>query len=105
MTTTSERRQRILQILMERGNVQVSDLSPSFNVSTVTIRNDLSFFEDQGLVTRTYGGAYLKGPATQESGARAFIASFRRTGSMQSSPIGICPQNIARHSNGSMSRS
>jgi DeoR family transcriptional regulator of aga operon len=53
MTATSQRRQRILQLLLEHGNVQVSELSPSFNVSTVTIRNDLSFFEEQGLVTRT----------------------------------------------------
>jgi DeoR family transcriptional regulator, aga operon transcriptional repressor len=69
MTTTSQRRQRILQMLMEQGSVQVSELSPSFNVSTVTIRNDLGFFEEQGLVTRTYGGAYLKSPAAQESGS------------------------------------
>jgi DeoR family transcriptional regulator, aga operon transcriptional repressor len=66
MTTTSQRRQRILQLLMEHGSVQVSELSPSFNVSTVTIRNDLGFFEEQGLVTRTYGGAYLKSAEAHE---------------------------------------
>ncbi|MEJ6006229.1 DeoR family transcriptional regulator [Paucibacter sp. AS339] len=62
MTTrnTGKRREQILQLLMEKGSVQVSDLAPLLGVSSVTIRTDLSAFEEQGLVTRSYGGATLK---------------------------------------------
>ncbi|MCV2351495.1 transcriptional repressor AgaR [Paucibacter sp. Y2R2-4] len=57
---TGKRREQILHLLMEHGNVQVSDLAPMLGVSAVTIRTDLSAFEEQGLVTRSYGGATLK---------------------------------------------
>ena len=60
MSKTSHRREKILQLLLEQQSVQVIELAEQFAVSTVTIRNDLSFFEGQGLVTRTYGGAYLQ---------------------------------------------
>lgn len=59
MKTTSERREQILSMLREHGSVQGVELAEKFNVSTVTIRNDLGFFEKQNIVTRTYGGAYL----------------------------------------------
>lgn len=57
--TTSERREKIISLLKNQGAVQVSDLSALFQVSTVTIRNDLAFMEKIGLATRTYGGALL----------------------------------------------
>jgi len=81
MITTSQRRQRILQLLMDQGNVQVSELSPMFAVSTVTIRNDLSFFEEQGLVTRTYGGAYLRGAVVRDRIAAPMLAA--RVGNLE----------------------
>lgn len=40
--------------------MRVDELSEEFNVSAVTIRNDLDFFEDKGLIHRTYGGALLR---------------------------------------------
>lgn len=57
--TTSKRREKIFSLLKEQGAVQVSDLSDTFQVSTVTIRNDLAFMEKMGLITRAYGGAVL----------------------------------------------
>ncbi len=59
MKTTSERRELILFHLHQKGSVQVADLAEMFNVSTVTIRNDLGALENKGIVTRAYGGAYL----------------------------------------------
>lgn len=59
MRNTSERRERILQMLVKQGSVQVSDLVPLLGVSAVTIRSDLATLESQGLVTRSYGGASL----------------------------------------------
>ncbi len=60
MKSTVERRDKIGQILNDEGRVKVDELSALFDVSTVTIRNDLEFFEKKGMIHRTYGGALLK---------------------------------------------
>lgn len=62
---TSERRERIIQQLRSHGSVQVNELSTQFQVSTVTIRNDLTFLEKQGVALRAYGGALLCEPGQQ----------------------------------------
>lgn len=62
MLGTSERRERIIQQLRSHGSVQVNDLSALYQVSTVTIRNDLAFLEKQGMALRAYGGALLCEP-------------------------------------------
>jgi DeoR family transcriptional regulator of aga operon len=56
---TSERRERIIQQLRSNGSVQVNELAAHYQVSTVTIRNDLAFLEKQGVAVRAYGGALL----------------------------------------------
>lgn len=56
---TSERREQIIQRLRRQGSVQVNDLSAHFGVSTVTIRNDLAFLEQQRIAVRAYGGALI----------------------------------------------
>ncbi|MGE5558493.1 MAG: DeoR/GlpR family DNA-binding transcription regulator [Bacillota bacterium] len=52
-----ERRQKILDMLTQRGRVKVAELSRLFNISEVTIRNDLSDLESLGLLERVHGGA------------------------------------------------
>ena len=59
MRNTTQRREAILQQLTRKGSVQVTDLVQEFGVSAVTIRNDLSALETQGLATRSHGGAPL----------------------------------------------
>jgi DeoR family transcriptional regulator of aga operon len=59
MRNTTQRREAILQQLTRKGSVQVTDLVQEFGVSAVTIRNDLSALESQGLATRSHGGATL----------------------------------------------
>lgn len=54
---TSQRRDKILKKLAEFGSVSVIELSKNFEVSVVTIRNDLSFLEKQGTLIRSHGGA------------------------------------------------
>lgn len=56
---SSERRLKIYNILMENKTVDVSELSAHFDVSPMTIRRDLAIYEKQGILTTTYGGAYL----------------------------------------------
>lgn len=54
--STIDRRVRILDIINREGQVSVSELSSVFNVSEVTIRNDLSHLEKKGLLIKTRGG-------------------------------------------------
>lgn len=60
MKSTVDRRDKIIQKIQKEGAVRVDELSEEFEVSTVTIRNDLDFFEKKGLIDRTYGGALLR---------------------------------------------
>lgn len=55
--STVERRKKILNKLNENGQVFVHELSDEFNVSEVTIRNDLELFESKKLLIRSRGGA------------------------------------------------
>ncbi len=55
--TLKERRDRILDILHTDGKVRVAELSARFNVSEVSIRNDLAEMETQGYLSRVHGGA------------------------------------------------
>jgi len=57
--STVERRKKILSMLETNGQVFVHELSEEFNVSEVTIRNDLELFESKGLLIRSRGGAML----------------------------------------------
>ncbi len=55
--TTVGRRGIILKILDTKGQVNVHELSEQFNVSEVTIRNDLTQLEHKNLLIRARGGA------------------------------------------------
>lgn len=54
-----ERLQMIRQMIREQKTVDVILLSKSLRVSEVTIRRDLEKLENEGILTRTYGGAVL----------------------------------------------
>lgn len=66
--TTVGRRNQILQLLSEKGEVMVADLSRHFNVSEVTIRNDLDQLEQKNMLIRARGGAlrYMPGVAVDQ---------------------------------------
>lgn len=55
----NERRQLILNILEKKKRVTVKDLARDVNVSEATLRTDLNVLEEEGLLTRTHGGAVL----------------------------------------------
>ncbi|NLZ47703.1 MAG: DeoR/GlpR transcriptional regulator [Clostridiales bacterium] len=52
-----ERRNSILTKVKTFGRVLAKDLAEEFGVSIDTIRRDLSFMEEKGLLKRTHGGA------------------------------------------------
>ncbi len=56
----AERRSRIAECLKAEGRVLVSQLSSQFAVSEETIRRDLERLEQDGVASRTYGGAILR---------------------------------------------
>ncbi len=53
---TIDRRKKILELLQQVGQVKVTELSKTFQVSEVTIRNDLTHLEKKGLLIKTRGG-------------------------------------------------
>lgn len=55
----NERQKSILRILGQDGELTVSELAERFEVSGVTIRQDLDDLQDQGLLRRIHGGAVL----------------------------------------------
>ncbi len=55
-----DRRHKIMELLNEDGSARVKELSLLFEVSEPTIRTDLATLEEQGLIMRRHGGAFLK---------------------------------------------
>jgi DeoR family transcriptional regulator, aga operon transcriptional repressor len=55
----SERMLAILELLTESGSISLSALSKELQVSSATVRRDLTDLEDQRLLRRTHGGAHL----------------------------------------------
>lgn len=52
-----ERQQAIARLVSERGRVAVTSLAERYDVTTETVRRDLSSLEQLGLVRRVHGGA------------------------------------------------
>jgi DeoR/GlpR family transcriptional regulator of sugar metabolism len=55
----AERRKKIIELAHQEKKVLVSTLSRMFGVTEETIRRDLEKLEQEGIVSRTYGGAML----------------------------------------------
>ncbi len=54
------RKTQIKDIILEKKSVSVSELAERFSVTEETIRRDLKVLEDEGFLTRTYGGAFIQ---------------------------------------------
>ncbi|MCB9067309.1 MAG: DeoR/GlpR transcriptional regulator [Calditrichae bacterium] len=55
-----ERQSKIIDMMNTDGRVTVDELSQIFDVSTVTIRNDLDILSRNGMLQRIHGGAVRK---------------------------------------------
>jgi DeoR/GlpR family transcriptional regulator of sugar metabolism len=69
-----DRLESIKQIVTNDKKVSVSDLSIQFEVTEETIRRDLEKLENEGFLTRTYGGAVLNSESSLEG-----IHFYKRT--------------------------
>lgn len=63
---TIERRHDIIQTAVDSGRVLVPQLAEKYGVSAVTIRSDLNYLHQRGLLVRTHGGAVATNRVTQE---------------------------------------
>ncbi len=61
------RRERMLELIGRAGFVRVGDLSDAFQVSDVTVRNDLDVLDGQQSIRRVHGGAVLRAPGAREA--------------------------------------
>lgn len=52
-----ERRKHILSLAHKEGRVRVRALSESLGISQITIRKDLDYLQEKGLLERSHGGA------------------------------------------------
>ena len=64
MKNITKRHQFILERLKKKGQITIPELIEQTKVSGVTIRKDLKFLEDKGLIFITRGGASLTNPYT-----------------------------------------
>jgi DeoR/GlpR family transcriptional regulator of sugar metabolism len=58
--TANHRREKIFELIKEDGSAKVVSLAKIFKVTEPTIRQDLEKLEEDGMVIREHGGAYLK---------------------------------------------
>lgn len=54
------RKTKIKEIISEKKSVTVMELSKLFSVTEETIRRDFKQLEEEGFLTRTYGGAFIQ---------------------------------------------
>jgi DeoR family fructose operon transcriptional repressor len=52
-----QRRQEILRLIEEHGSIRISNLGKHFDVTDMTIRRDIDYLSDLGMVKRVHGGA------------------------------------------------
>jgi DeoR/GlpR family transcriptional regulator of sugar metabolism len=71
---TKQRKQMILALLKQKGQVVAKDISRSMDVSEDTIRRDLRDLAQAGLLQRVHGGALPASPAVADFAGRESIA-------------------------------
>jgi DeoR/GlpR family transcriptional regulator of sugar metabolism len=60
---TEERRNRLLELVRQRGFASLPELTREMQVSSSTIRRDLDYLEETGSARRTHGGVFYTGPS------------------------------------------
>ncbi len=106
---TTRRKQQILSILREKGQVIAKDVSHAMGVSEDTIRRDLRELAQEGLLQRVHGGALPASPAVADFAGReqlrhegkvaigAAAASLIQPGQVVILDGGTTSREIARH--------
>src|SRR6266498_5080351 len=74
--SVTARRDRMLAVIKEREFVRVGELSARFEISEVTVRNDLDALASHGEIRRIRGGAIPRSSAALERPFEETEASF-----------------------------
>ncbi len=61
------RRERMAELITQRGFLRVAELSETFSVSEVTVRSDLIALDEADEVRRVHGGAVPRGAQSRET--------------------------------------
>ena len=61
-----ERQKRIKELILDRHNMRISELSNEIGVSEMTIHRDLKPLIEEGLVIKTFGGVTLANKSTSK---------------------------------------
>ncbi len=88
-----QRLERIVEFLADRQIASVADLSEFFQVSPVTIRNDLNQLAELGRVIRTHGGARISNGRTRQE---LSFATRQRTNAEQKRLIGALAAQLVK---------
>jgi DeoR/GlpR family transcriptional regulator of sugar metabolism len=56
-----ERRQRVLDLVRQRGFIALTDLVKTIPASESTLRRDVEYWQEQKVLKRTHGGAVWPG--------------------------------------------
>jgi Transcriptional regulators of sugar metabolism len=64
MPTAEDRQNRIVELVSEKGNIQVELLAEMLDVSQMTIRRDLDKLKKEGIIERRHGVAVVKHETT-----------------------------------------
>lgn len=76
---TSHRRQQISELVRQHGSVQVSSLAQQFGVSPQTVRKDLRYLSERGVMARAYGGGIDSGAVSAPTTAAEPHYEAKRT--------------------------
>jgi DeoR family transcriptional regulator, fructose operon transcriptional repressor len=63
VSVADDRRNRILELIRQRGFASLPALAEALEVSESTVRRDLDFLDESGVVQRTHGGVFYTGPS------------------------------------------
>jgi DeoR/GlpR family transcriptional regulator of sugar metabolism len=70
-----QRRLKIAEWIRQHGQMRVDELSTALSVSEVTIRSDLTYLEEQGLILRSFGKAVAAKTIAPRERANASLLS------------------------------
>ena len=70
---TEQRYEIILKLLSERRSITVTELKELLNASESTIRRDLNALDEQGKLTKVFGGAVERGKDSDVSDRKSVV--------------------------------
>jgi len=75
----AERRNKIKELILQKGYLKISELSRRFGVSEMTIHRDLKPLIEEGMIVKTFGGVALRdnGQSAGASGNECAYCSRR----------------------------